>query len=263
MDAASGSSPRGRGTRLQPGGAWRSGRVIPAWAGNTGRHFASLEQRTGHPRVGGEHSNCKQLICRGFTACKRATEQYTRFSDATGDGVGLRSAASSPSRRSRTCAESQAVDSCLTGGPAMPRLAASVLSLLGRSDRLGRPPPGGGPASAAWEALACPEPIQGYASVWVEPGAPVPERSQAVAGRRLQAAEVPNHHCARVGASASTAPRLPTRAHASDWIARAAGAWVLLCLHTTDGTTAPARGVEAGGAIIASRPAHRAVLPRG
>ena len=59
-----------------------------------------------------------------------------------------------------------------------------------------------------------------------------------------------NHHCARVGASASTAPRLPTRAHASGWIARAAGA--LLCLHTTDGTTVPARGVEAGGAIIAS-----------
>ena len=38
--------------------------------------------KVGHPRVGGEHSNCKQLICREFTACKRATEQYTRFGDA-------------------------------------------------------------------------------------------------------------------------------------------------------------------------------------
>ena len=41
------------------------------------------------------------------------------------------------------------------------------------------------------------------------------EPSQAVGSpgeAATRAAEVPNHHCARVGASASTAPRLPTRA---------------------------------------------------
>ena len=55
----------------------------------------------------------------------------------------------------------------------MPRPLCVGPEPLRRSDRLGRPPPVGGPASAAWEALACPEPIQGYASVWVYPGAPV------------------------------------------------------------------------------------------
>ena len=57
-----GSSPRGRGTPT--------------------REALCRYPPTGHPRVGGEHSNCKQLICREFTACKRATEQYTRFGDA-------------------------------------------------------------------------------------------------------------------------------------------------------------------------------------
>ena len=95
-------------------------RVIPAWAGNTAAQRRCRSADPGHPRVGGEHdaatvatvntygssprgrgtplerpplrgvprvmggkhSNCKQLICREFTACKRATEQYTRFGDA-------------------------------------------------------------------------------------------------------------------------------------------------------------------------------------
>ena len=52
-------------------------RVIPAWAGNTPLIGFWATTESGHPRVGGEHSNCKQLICREFTACKRATEQYT------------------------------------------------------------------------------------------------------------------------------------------------------------------------------------------
>ena len=60
----------------------RYGRVrclpMPAPAASTWRGACDA----GHPRVGGEHSNCKQLICREFTACKRATEQYTRFGDA-------------------------------------------------------------------------------------------------------------------------------------------------------------------------------------
>ena len=59
--------------------------------------------------------------------------------------------------------------------------------------------------------------------------------------RPLPGRRGPNHHCARVGASASTAPRpAHPEPHASGWIARAAGAWVLLCLHTTD--TRPRRG---------------------
>ena len=64
---------------VERGNLWR---VIPAWAGNTLDCPCLLVRQTGHPRVGGEHSNCKQLICREFTACKRATEQYTRFGDA-------------------------------------------------------------------------------------------------------------------------------------------------------------------------------------
>ena len=146
----------------------------------------------------------------------------------------------------------------------MPRPLCVGPEPLRRSDRLGRPPPVGGPASAAWEALACPEPIQGYASVWVYPGAPVLSVLRQ-SDRRVRPPPGPPR-CPTITAPAwelppRPAPRLPTQAHASGWIARAAGA--LLCLHTTDGTTAPARGVEAGGAIIASRPAHRAVLPRG
>ena len=77
-----GSSPRGRGTLAERYAAMDRYRVIPAWAGNTNRARRTDCRPAGHPRVGGEHSNCKQLICREFTACKRATEQYTRFGDA-------------------------------------------------------------------------------------------------------------------------------------------------------------------------------------
>ena len=82
---------------VERGNLWR---VIPAWAGNTLDCPCLLVRQTGHPPrgrgtplerpslrgvprvMGGEHSNCKQLICREFTACKRATEQYTQFGDA-------------------------------------------------------------------------------------------------------------------------------------------------------------------------------------
>ena len=78
--------------------------------------------------------------------------------------------------------------------------------------------------------------VQGNASAWVEPGAPVLSVLRR-SGRRLQAAEVPNHHRARVRASASTAPRLPTRApsrhamgHPADQIPPSLGA-PAVCSH--------------------------------
>ena len=59
---------------------------------------------------------------------------------------------------------------------------------------------------------------RGMPSVWVEPGAPVLSVLRR-SGRRVRPppgpAEVLNHHCARVGASASTAPRLPPEARAA------------------------------------------------
>ena len=77
-----------------------------------------------------------------------------------------------------------------------------------------------------------------------EPSQAVGSPCEAATGPPRCPTTVPLRHCARVGASASTAPRLPTRAHASGWIARAAGA--LLCLHTTDRATAthPRRAVS-------------------
>ena len=75
-----GSSPRGRGTLVDVRPKAFIGRVIPAWAGNTTREARCRYPPTGHPRVGGEHgpattngvtyhgslggehSNCKQLI---------------------------------------------------------------------------------------------------------------------------------------------------------------------------------------------------------
>ena len=51
----SGSSPRGRGTLVQPPGQGVEVRVIPAWAGNTGPSAPPAYSPAGHPRVGGEH----------------------------------------------------------------------------------------------------------------------------------------------------------------------------------------------------------------
>ena len=52
----SGSSPRGRGTRLDAGAGGSIGRFIPAWAGNTFRRGGSFDRPAVHPRVGGEHA---------------------------------------------------------------------------------------------------------------------------------------------------------------------------------------------------------------
>ena len=109
-----------RGTRSRYHQRSDVSRVIPAWAENTPLSIGRNCNSAGHPRVGGEHPakcwpqlqfsgssprgrgtplerpplrgvprvmggehfNCKQLICREFTACKRATEQYTQFGDA-------------------------------------------------------------------------------------------------------------------------------------------------------------------------------------
>ena len=60
-----GSSPRGRGT-LAPSHLkawWR--RVIPAWAGNTPAPTGSTAAKTGHPRVGGEHTLINALKAYG------------------------------------------------------------------------------------------------------------------------------------------------------------------------------------------------------
>ena len=133
----------------------------------------------------------------------------------TGGGIGLRSGGFEPSRNPAGRAP------ILGGSPACLGLAASILSLLRRSDRRVRPLP----------------------------------------GRRGAQPSLRPRGSFRLDRSAPAHPSACLGLDRSGWIARAAGA--LLCLHTTDGTTAPARGVEAGGAIIASRPAHRAVLPRG
>ena len=55
--ARSGSSPRGRGTHRTPPPIGSLNRVIPAWAGNTRRLPDRSADRSGHPRVGGEHQH--------------------------------------------------------------------------------------------------------------------------------------------------------------------------------------------------------------
>ena len=57
----SGSSPRGRGTRLCDRGRRGVERFIPARAGNTGFGRASHPHRPVHPRAGGEHGGKVQL----------------------------------------------------------------------------------------------------------------------------------------------------------------------------------------------------------
>ena len=51
-----GSSPRGRGTPWRSVLTAPSSRVIPAWAGNTPQASTARGCFSGHPRVGGEHS---------------------------------------------------------------------------------------------------------------------------------------------------------------------------------------------------------------
>ena len=53
--AGTGSSPRGRGTRLDRLAYGDRKRFIPAWAGNTPRIVSAQTRPTVHPRVGGEH----------------------------------------------------------------------------------------------------------------------------------------------------------------------------------------------------------------
>ena len=50
-----GSSPRGRGTRQRVTDKEQNLRFIPAWAGNTKMQRLKMQNRTVHPRVGGEH----------------------------------------------------------------------------------------------------------------------------------------------------------------------------------------------------------------
>ena len=53
--ACRGSSPRGRGKRVQPTEPDQRGRLIPAWAGKTTRQPRSTPLHRAHPRVGGEN----------------------------------------------------------------------------------------------------------------------------------------------------------------------------------------------------------------
>ena len=54
----SGSSPRLRGTREQPGRDGRERGIIPALAGNTVRTFVTFSPCRDHPRACGEHMRC-------------------------------------------------------------------------------------------------------------------------------------------------------------------------------------------------------------
>ena len=55
-DISTGSSPRGRGTRLRVEEIALVGRFIPAWAGNTYSRPTGSRPPPVHPRVGGEHA---------------------------------------------------------------------------------------------------------------------------------------------------------------------------------------------------------------
>ena len=59
--AASGSSPRGRGTLYNHRTRDIIIRVIPAWAGNTQATPRRRRPATGHPRVGGEHGQDQRI----------------------------------------------------------------------------------------------------------------------------------------------------------------------------------------------------------
>ena len=54
-----GSSPRGRGTRIEEIKGGDISRFIPAWAGNTSSLISRSPVSAVHPRVGGEHDAAK------------------------------------------------------------------------------------------------------------------------------------------------------------------------------------------------------------
>ena len=66
-----GSSPRGRGTHIQPRMPMRRNRFIPAWAGNTPSTWAPSSRSAVHPRVGGEHEELSTPACRGVGSSPR------------------------------------------------------------------------------------------------------------------------------------------------------------------------------------------------
>ncbi len=66
-----GSSPRGRGTRYPKMQRSGTGRVIPAWAGNTSRRSRAGATCSGHPRVGGEHSIADGVVIHDFGSSPR------------------------------------------------------------------------------------------------------------------------------------------------------------------------------------------------
>ena len=62
--AARGSSPRGRGKRMDEGRPWRPPRLIPARAGKTRRRRAGIQLREAHPRAGGENDSSRSSRAR-------------------------------------------------------------------------------------------------------------------------------------------------------------------------------------------------------
>ena len=58
-----GSSPRGRGKRVEAAGEPPVIRLIPAWAGKTGVRGSSGRTRRAHPRVGGENVRFAGVPC--------------------------------------------------------------------------------------------------------------------------------------------------------------------------------------------------------
>ena len=81
-----GSSPRGRGTLTWPAPVRQGGRVIPAWAGNTGRGAVSSTTRPGHPRVGGEHSSHNYMFRLDLLQCRKTTGKMAWFCGAFREG---------------------------------------------------------------------------------------------------------------------------------------------------------------------------------
>ena len=67
-----GSSPRARGTRLRRPTCARTGRFIPACAGNTWRLFRRWSRRSVHPRVRGEHNAASSIALRNAGSSPRA-----------------------------------------------------------------------------------------------------------------------------------------------------------------------------------------------
>ena len=66
-----GSSPRGRGTRIQEISQSAAIRFIPAWAGNTSQAQRYCIPTPVHPRVGGEHSTTTKCRVASFGSSPR------------------------------------------------------------------------------------------------------------------------------------------------------------------------------------------------